>query len=105
LERDRELHSHLLLLMRREHVNDPVHGLSGRLRMEGRKHQVAGLGGSQRGRDRLQVSHLPDQDHVRVLAQRALEGRREVDRVGADLALVEDALLVLMEELDRVLDR
>ena len=35
----------------------------------------------------------------------AFSARREVQRVGADLALVDDALLVRVEELDRVLDR
>ena len=56
-------------------------------------------------RDRLEVAHLADQDHVRVLAQRGLQRVGEAGRVRAELALVDDALLVLVEELDRVLDR
>ena len=52
----------------------------------------------------LQVAQLADQDDVRVLPQRVLERRRERRRVGADLALVDQAPLVLVEELDRVLD-
>ena len=68
------------------------------------KHQVAGLGrGDGRG-DGLQVAHLADQDDVRVLAQGGPQGVGETRGVGADLALVDDALLVLVEELDRVLD-
>ena len=35
------------------------------------KHEVAGLGGDERGFDRLGVAHFADQDDVRVLAQRA----------------------------------
>ena len=59
----------------------------------------------ERGLRRLGVAELADQDHVRVLAQHALD-RSEV-RLGVDpdLALVDDAATVLVEDLDRVLDR
>jgi hypothetical protein len=69
------------------------------------EHEVAGLGCGQRGRDRLEVAHLADEDHVGVLAQRRAQGVRERRRVGPDLALVDDAALVPVQELDRVLDR
>ena len=105
LERDRELHPDLVLLLGREDVDDPVDRLGGRLGVQGREHEVAGLRRGQRGRDRLQVAHLADQDHVGVLAQGRLERPGEVDRVGADLALVDEAVLVPVQELDRVLDR
>ena len=70
-----------------------------------REDEVAGLGGGQRGRDRLEVAHLAEEDHVGVLAQRAAERVGEARRVLADLALVDDAALVMVQELDRVLDR
>ena len=89
----------------REHVHDAVHGLRRVLRVQRGEHEVAGLGRGQRGGDRLEVAHLADEDHVRVLAQRGLQAEREALRVGAQLALVDDALLVLVQELDRVLDR
>jgi hypothetical protein len=54
--------------------------------------------------DRLEVAHLADEDHVGVLAQGALDAGREGRRVRADLALVDDAALVRVQELDRVLD-
>ena len=105
LQRGRQLHAHLLLLVRREHVDDAVDRLGRVLRVQGREHEVAGLGRGDRGRDRLEVTHLADQDHVGVLAQHVLQGAREPVRVGADLPLVHDAGLVLVQELDRVLDR
>ena len=105
LQGDRELHPHLLLLVRRKDVDDPVHRLGGGLGVQGGEDEVAGLGRGQRGRDRLQVAHLADQDHVGVLAQRGLQRAGEVLRVGADLALVDEAALVAVQELDRVLDR
>ena len=67
--------------------------------------EVSGLGGGEGRRDRLEVAHLAEEDHVRVLAKRGAQGLAEGNGVGADLALVDDALLVLVHELDRVLDR
>ena len=99
-----QLHPHLLLLVRREHVDDAVDRLRGVLRVQRREDQVAGLGRGDRGGDRLEVSHLADQDDVGVLAQDVLQRLAEPVGVGADLALVHDALLVLVQELDRVLD-
>ena len=73
--------------------------------MHRREHEVARLGCLQRGLGGFRVTQLADQDHVRVLAQRAPERLVERVRVQADLALVDDAAVVDVEELDRVLDR
>jgi hypothetical protein len=102
LEGRRELHPHLLLLVRREHVDDPVDRLRGVLRVQGGEHQVARLGGGDSGGDGLQVPHLPHQDHVGVLPQHVLEGLGEAVRVRPHLTLVHDALLMLVQELDRI---
>ena len=104
LQRGRELRADLLLLVRREDVDDPVDGLRGRLRVQRGEHEVAGLGRGQRGRHRLQVAQLADQDDVRVLPQHPLERLGEAGRVDADLALVDHAAAVVVQELDRVLD-
>ena len=66
---------------------------------------MARLGGGERGRDRLEVAHLAEEDHVGVLAQRRAQRLAEARRVRADLALRDDAALVPVHELDRVLDR
>ena len=55
--------------------------------------------------DRLQVAHLADQDDVRVLAQGRVQRLGEAAGVDADLALVDQAVLARVHELDRVLDR
>src|SRR5262249_5638360 len=105
LERLGELDANLLLLGGREGVDDPVDGLGSALRVERGEHQVTGLGGGQGQADGLEVPHLADQDHVRVLAQRGPQRRGERLGVGADLALVHQAVLGLVHELDRVLQR
>jgi hypothetical protein len=104
LQGHRQLHAHLMLLRGREDVDDAVHGLCRVLRVQGGEHKVAGLRRGQGGGDRLEVAHLADQDHVGVLAQRGLQAEREALGVRAQLALVHDAVLMTVEELDRVLD-
>ena len=57
-----------------------------------------------RGLDGLGVAHLADQDDVGVLAHRRAQRGRPVGGVGAELALVDRGLLVVVDDLDRVLD-
>src|SRR5437763_14222016 len=52
----------------------------------------------------VSVAHLADEDHVRVFTQRRAQSVGERQRVRPDLALVDQALLRFVHELDRVLD-
>ena len=61
--------------------------------MESAKHEVTGFGSGDRERDRLQVAHFTDHDHVGVLAQRAAKRGSERDGVRVDLALRDVAIL------------
>ena len=94
LERAGELDADLVLLLGREDVDDAVDRLRRALGVQRREDEVAGLGRRERGRDRLEVAHLADEDHVGVLAQRGPERLGERRRVEADLALVDDAAAV-----------
>ena len=91
--------------MRREHVDDAVDRLRRRVGVQRPERQVARLGDAQRRLDRLEVAHLADQHDVGILAQRRAQRAREALRVAVHLALVDEAALVLVDELDRVLDR
>ena len=95
----------LRLPIRRELIDDAVDRADRRRRVERAEDEVAGLRRLDRDRDRLEVAHLADEDDVRILAQRRAERVLEALRVLADLALIHEALLVLVHELDRVLDR
>ena len=66
---------------------------------------VSGLGRGDTKLDRLPVAHLSDENDIWVLTQRGLQRIRKALRVGADFALIDEALLVGMRKLDRVFDR
>ena len=72
--------------------------------MQGGQGQVAGLGDGQGRADGFLVPHLTDEDHVRILAQHVFQGVGKTLGVAVDFALVDDALLVLVHELDGILD-
>ena len=74
--------------------------------MQRAENQVTRLGDGERRFDRLEIAHLADQHDVGVLPQDVLERDLEADAVSrADFALVDDAHLVGVQELDRVFDR
>ena len=105
LQRVAQLGADLVLLVGGEHVDDAVDALRGALRVQGREHEVAGLGGRQGGRDRLGVAQLADEDHIGVLAQHATQGLGERIGVTTHFALMDQCALGLVVELDRVFDR
>src|SRR6266513_1842646 len=105
LQHERELGADLGLLVRREDVDDAVDRLRRGVGVQGRERQVTGLGDGERRLRRFEIAHFADQHHVGVLPQGVLEGGREAVGVGSDFALVDDAALVSVDELDRVLHR
>ena len=105
LETERELRAHLRLLVARKHVDDAVDRLGRAVRVQRRERQVSRLGDGQTGLNRFQIAHFADEHDVGILPQRVLERGLEALGVDADFALVDDAVLVLVNELDRILDR
>jgi hypothetical protein len=100
-----QLGADLGLLEGREHVQDPVDGLHAAVGVQGPEADVAGLGDHQRRLDGFEISHLAHQHHVRILAEDVLQRGLEAAGVRPHLALVDEAVLVRVEVLDRVLDR
>ena len=90
-DRHRELGADLVLLLLGEDVDDPVDRPLGRVGVQGAEDDVPGLGRGDRRLDRRQVSHLADQDAVRVHPQGTADRLGEVGDVDADLALVDRA--------------
>ena len=88
-----------------KHVDDAVDRAGGAGGVQRAEHDVARFGRGDGRFDRFQVAHFADEDHVRVLPQRAANRFGERRHVDADLALVDRRLLVVVIELDRVFDR
>jgi len=76
-----------LLLFGREHGHDAADGRGGVWRVQGRDQQMPGLSRFHRGVDGLRVSHLADEHHVGVLAQRGPQAKAEIIGVRPNLAL------------------
>jgi len=93
------------LLALREELDQPADRLGGVDRVERREHEVSRLGRLQGGLGRLRVAELTDQDRVRVLAEGAAKRLAEALGVEADLALADDRAVVVVDDLDRILDR
>ncbi len=99
-----EHESDLLLLVRREEVDDAVDRLGRIDRVQRREDEVPDLRRGQSRRDGLVVPHLADEDDVGVLPHDVTQRVGVARGVDADLTLVDDASLVLVHDLDRVLD-
>ena len=86
-------------------ADDAVECVIAVVRVKGRDAQVTRLCVGDRGRHRLLVADFADQDAVRGLSQCVPQRDLEADRVRADLALVDDGLLVAEHVFDRILER
>lgn len=73
--------------------------------MQGGEDQVARFRRRQCGLNGIEVAHLADEDNVRVLTQDRPQAVCVASGVFADLALVDDALIRLVDVLDRVFQR
>ena len=63
------------------------------------------LGCREGGLDRLEVAHLTDENHVRVLAKCSAQRIGEALGVHADFTLIDDRAPIANQEFDRILDR
>jgi hypothetical protein len=100
-----KVHQELRAAVLGKEVDDAVERLVRAVGVQRGEAQVAGLGERDRVVHRLALAHFADEDHVRRLAQRVLERDLPVVGVDADFPLRDDAVPVLVDELDRVFDR
>ena len=66
---------------------------------------MPGFGSEQRRRNRFEVAHFADQNYVRVLTQGGAQRRGKVGRVHFHFALIDEAVLIAVQKLDRVFNR
>ena len=70
--------------------------------MQGSQGEMPGLRNAQGRLHGLQVAQLSDEHHVRVLAQGGPQGRRKGPGIGVNLPLVDQAVPVVVQELDGI---
>ncbi len=68
------------------------------------KSQVSGFGDTKRHLDSLEIAHFADKHNVRILSKGGPKSGSERVRIGRNLALIDHAVLVIVEKLDRVFD-
>src|SRR5690606_11408137 len=97
--------AYILLFLGREHRAHAVNGRDTVNRVQRAEHQVACFSGGDGRAHGFQVAHFADHDDVRVLAQGEVQGLGKRVYVRVQLALVDQAALVAVHELNRVFDR
>ena len=102
LDNLRKLQPYLPLMFVRKRVDDPVDCLHSVNRMKSAQYKVSGFCRSYRRGYRLQVAHLADENHIRVMAKRMLQRIRKRAGIVTQVALRYETLLVLMQKLNRV---
>ena len=100
-----ELCPHLLLLCRREAVNDSVYGVGRADCVQGRNDQMTGLCRSQCCLDGFFIAHLTNQNNIRCLTERCAKARHVAFGIQADFSLGNNTLIVPVQVLDRILQR
>ena len=70
--------------------------------MQAGQNKVSCLSCGHRSLDRLVVAHFAKQDHVRALAQCGAQCRQVIVCIGRDLTLAYNALLVSVQEFQRI---
>ena len=69
------------------------------------EHQVSRFRGGDGERDRFQVAHFTDHDHIRIFTERAAQRRAERARVRVHFALGDVATFRLEDVFDRIFQR
>src|SRR5213075_2539635 len=93
LERFGQGRANLVLLVRRENVDDSVNGFRGTGSVQCSENKVTSRRRCQSQLNRLEVAQLTHEQNVRVFTQRATEGCRERARMHADFTMLHQAVL------------
>ncbi len=95
----------VFVLVLGKQLEDAGDGARGARCVDRRKDQVPGLGGLDPGLKSEAVTHLPDQDHVRVLAQHRADAMLKGVAIQPDLTLIDQRLSIHIAKFNRIFDR
>src|SRR5262249_11536720 len=84
-----ELYANLALALRRIGIDDPFDSRRRGAAVQAGEYQMPGLGGGERQTDGLGITHLADQEHIRILTQGITQAGGEIAHVGAHFALAD----------------
>jgi len=84
-----ELHTHLLLLVRRKDVDDTVDALGGIGSVKGGKDEMSRLRSGYCGADGFEIPHFSHQDNVRILPESPFESFRKGGGIGPHFPLMD----------------
>ena len=91
--------------MRREHVDDTVDGRCRTYRMKCREHKVSCLSRGYCGTDRFKITHLTNENDVRILTKCRTKRYRIIVGIYSYLTLIDYGLVMSVQILYRVLKR
>ncbi len=94
----------LRLLGRRKNVDDAVDGLGRARSMQCPKDDVTGFRGGECELNGFKIAHFADQNDIRVFTQRRPQGVGKRMGMRSQLALIDQALLRRVDELDGIFD-
>ena len=95
----------LFLLIDRKHIEHAIERAGSVPGMQRSQDQMPGLGRGDGERDRFQIAHLADHDHVRIFAERATQSGCERARVRVHFALRDVTTFRLQDVFNRIFQR
>jgi hypothetical protein len=98
------LDSNLLLLLRRENVDDSLYGGGGGVGVHGAEHQVTGFSCLDGDGKAFRIAHFPDHDDIRRLPEYVSQSLMKRVCVHSDLSLVHVTAFMLVQVLDGIFD-
>ena len=104
-QRHRQFLPDRILTLGRKRIRNPGDGRCHVGGVEARKDEMTGFAGRERNLHRLRVAHFADHDDIGRLPQRRAQRGRKIRGVDADLHLLDQAALMRVLVLDRILDR
>ncbi len=94
--------ANLRLLRGWKNFDDAVDCFGGIFRMQRAEYQMPGRRCLYRQGDGFEVSHLADEDNVRIFPEGPPQSRTKRDGVEADFSMVDDTALTLVDKFDRI---
>lgn len=102
--RESELHSDLILLVRRKRLKYSIDRLNRIIGMERREYKVSSFCKCDCGFHGLKVTHFSDDDHIRIFTKNRLDSMTKALKMFSEFSLMNKRKLILVDELYRIFE-